>query len=245
MTDSGHDDGDPPVDGKSSSDRRFKKGQSGNPRGRPKKALPDPPKDRGDSSSRDLLIEEAARIISLTEHGVEVRMPVIQAVIRASGICALKGNAQAQKTFIYAVTAAELAVTNAKLAESAEKERAFLAAALQQLELEVDRKAWTDSGRDEMDMPVHPGDIELDWATMGVNLYVALTAGQLAARDTAIQARDEAQMNLCCSTPIHENGVDNELVRLWLEIDAKIYDKCNSLLPSRVRTQPCRRRARC
>jgi hypothetical protein len=74
--------------------RRFKKGQSGNPKGRPKSY------DIGLGNSRSinaLALKEGERPITVRE-GTEAReMPLIEATIRKQFATALQGNAYAQK----------------------------------------------------------------------------------------------------------------------------------------------------
>lgn len=70
---------------------RWRKGQSGNPRGRPKKAKPAPPSHL-DQPSRTSFETEAYRPITLTEGGKAVTMPVRQALDRSMFNHAIKGN---------------------------------------------------------------------------------------------------------------------------------------------------------
>ena len=80
--------------GKPPMEHRFKKGQSGNPRGRgaraaqPKIAIP-----RAVSS---IILEEAYRPVSVREGDQVIELPVITAVLRGLNLTALKGNRQAQ-----------------------------------------------------------------------------------------------------------------------------------------------------
>lgn len=87
---------------------RFKPGQSGNPKGRPRKnasTITLPKAGSGDSAGPLLEIEEAfldelARIISVNEAGQAVEMTAKVGLIRAAIVNALKGNAYAQKTML-------------------------------------------------------------------------------------------------------------------------------------------------
>lgn len=74
---------------------RFKKGQSGNPKGRPKTVDMD-----SDRSANSIALKEGERPISVRE-GTEIRdMPTINAVVRKQAGTALSGNAYAQKHVI-------------------------------------------------------------------------------------------------------------------------------------------------
>jgi hypothetical protein len=86
--------------------RRFRKGQSGNPAGRPKGS-----KNRGPTSGerlRSLMLDEAYRPIRTNVEGVEVTMPLAQAVVRSLAEAAAKGEARAQAMFFRLVNASEI-----------------------------------------------------------------------------------------------------------------------------------------
>jgi hypothetical protein len=85
--------GKPPVE------HRFKKGLSGNPLGRAKgKGDNKPPLRSSDRPTQNMLLDEAYRPVRLREGEDVIELPAIQAVFRAMGVAALKGNRFAQKT---------------------------------------------------------------------------------------------------------------------------------------------------
>ena len=91
----------PPVE------HRFRKGVSGNPRGRPRK-------DKGGAQRKakalfveDLLMTEALRPIQVRENDRIVEMPMIQAVIRGMGVAAVKGSHRAQMALTQMATATQ------------------------------------------------------------------------------------------------------------------------------------------
>ena len=90
--------GNPPVE------TRFKKGQSGNPNGRPKGSKNKPPSSQ---RAQDILLKEAYRYVEIQEKAGPVSMPMMQAVIRSLGLKAAKGNVGAQKLLYQAVTSVE------------------------------------------------------------------------------------------------------------------------------------------
>lgn len=89
--------GKPPTAG------QFAKGRSGNPRGRPakntgktnerKKAAPDP-------STRDRFLKATTRLVTIRENDRVVEIPLLDAVIRAEAVAALKGSPNAQRSII-------------------------------------------------------------------------------------------------------------------------------------------------
>jgi Family of unknown function (DUF5681) len=77
---------------------RFKPGQSGNPKGRPrgKKNKTDaPPHER----LKSIILEEAYRKIKVNDGPSQVTVPMAQAVMRSLAVTAAKGNTRAQKLF--------------------------------------------------------------------------------------------------------------------------------------------------
>src|SRR5688572_20735743 len=78
---------------------RFRKGQSGNPTGRP----------RGMSRGRtsDLALKEAFRLVSVREGDKVTKMPAMQAVLRSLVAFAAKGSGPAQRALIELVRVAE------------------------------------------------------------------------------------------------------------------------------------------
>jgi hypothetical protein len=78
---------------------RFRKGQSGNPGGRP----------RGMTAGRAtaLALKEAYRSVNVREGDKVITLPAIQAVLRSQVALAAKGNGAAQRAVIEAVQAIE------------------------------------------------------------------------------------------------------------------------------------------
>jgi hypothetical protein len=85
--------GKPPVH------KRFRKGQSGNPGGRP----------RGMTAGRAaaLALKEAYRLVNVREGDKVLTLPAIQAVLRSQVALAAKGNGPAQRALFEAVQAIE------------------------------------------------------------------------------------------------------------------------------------------
>lgn len=106
--------GRPPKSG------RFRKGRSGNPAGKPKGAR-NRPRPEGERL-RALMLAEAYRPVKRKVDGVEVTMPLAQAVLRSLAEAAAKGEARAQAIFFKMVSAGE--AEEAAMEEISEEARA-------------------------------------------------------------------------------------------------------------------------
>jgi hypothetical protein len=87
---------------------RFKPGQSGNPKGRPKGSknrakLPELHEER----LKTIILEEAYRSVSVNDARGPVTMPMAQAVVRSLAVNAAKGNQRAQRLFTQILAATE------------------------------------------------------------------------------------------------------------------------------------------
>jgi hypothetical protein len=91
--------------------RPWSKGQSGNPAGRPPRPrATGAPGDRligADERTRDMILAEAYRSVTVEEDGKRTTMPLNQAVLRAMGRSALNGNRLAQQRWTLIVREAE------------------------------------------------------------------------------------------------------------------------------------------
>lgn len=77
---------------------RFKKGQSGNPKGRPRKTAKESERPRfRDGYLGDVFEQEAFRTLQLNENGKPVKMSAMQAIIRSLLVEGVKGNRLAKK----------------------------------------------------------------------------------------------------------------------------------------------------
>ena len=114
--------------------RRFVKGVSGNPNGRPKRVtgakgdrLPG-----ADEPTRRVILAEAYRMVTVKEGDTDVTMPAHEAVFRAMTAQALKGNQMAQRRWTAMVREAEaeqkrdqIAIYNVMEAESLKYELSY------------------------------------------------------------------------------------------------------------------------
>lgn len=84
--------------GKPPSDSRFKPGQSGNPKGRPRGAKNKRPA-LNEERLKGIILDEAYRDITVRDGERNVTVPMARAIIRALAVNAAKGNHRAQQMF--------------------------------------------------------------------------------------------------------------------------------------------------
>jgi Family of unknown function (DUF5681) len=80
---------------------RFKKGQSGNPTGRRRYT--------DSQRGKQLLLEEANRLVTIREGEKKLRIPAVQAALRSLFFAAMKGNTSAQRMVLNALGEIETA----------------------------------------------------------------------------------------------------------------------------------------
>ena len=89
---------------------QFKKGQSGNPRGRPKKKRKQRSVLASDVLMADRIVSASRRPVTVRENGEVEEIPTVDAVIRSLGVSALKGHHRAQVAYANLVKSAEDAI---------------------------------------------------------------------------------------------------------------------------------------
>ncbi|MEM9086343.1 MAG: DUF5681 domain-containing protein [Pseudomonadota bacterium] len=80
--------------------RQFKKGQSGNPAGRPLGAKNKKPSKRLVNELSNMILSEADRLVPITEHGERAEIPLAQLILRKMAADAAKGSDRARKEFL-------------------------------------------------------------------------------------------------------------------------------------------------
>ncbi len=211
--------------GKPPLDRRFVKGRSGNPKGRPRKPRP---AGADDLSFTELILAGSKRSLTLTERGEPVTLAAAKAVHQSLLGTAGKGNAHAQLGFL------KLAL-DAESRQQKARSEALCEAYRLKLRFEEARDHWVATGRAEMDMEVHPSDIEINGLTGEVKYFIALTDEERAAREMMLEHLEEGHAVLArAEGAIAETG-DDVLLELGRDLALIKIHFANELLPSRLR----------
>jgi len=163
--------GKPPVEW------QFRKGQSGNPRGRPKGARNKKPS-LDSERLLDIVQEEARRTIQVRDGGQLVDMSMAQAVVRTLAVNAAKGNTRAQKLFTEMLKAAE------QLQREQREEFVEIAIAYKLNAENVIRECEARGCRPPEIYP-HPRDILIDFETGDVLIVGPMCAEEVPAWDKA------------------------------------------------------------
>lgn len=213
---------------------RFQKGKSGNPTGRPKRAKAGKVDTGfGKNAVEEFLKIEAYRPVTIREGENVIELPAIQAVFRAMGVSAMKGNRFAQRTM-------------AELVGNMEAEHYRLR--MQHFGHAVEYKhGWTqaidaarEAGRDEPQPIPHPDDILLDPNTCEVRILGPKTQEQRATYEQQIARRSEAQREVSYYAEQYRRARDPKRKARWLEewhYEQKIFDIINDLIGPRYRTK--------
>ena len=170
-------------------EHRFQKGKSGNPNGRPTGAKSKPKQvdtRYGMRPTEEYLRLEAYRPIVIREGEKVIELPAIQAVFRAMGVSAMKGNRFAQRTMAEIVTRMEQQDHQSRL-ELFGKSLDYKVA----WDNEIARcKA---AGLPEPTPVPHPDDVILFPNDGGVQIAGPQTKEQKQRLDAALERRTEAQ----------------------------------------------------
>jgi Family of unknown function (DUF5681) len=168
---------------------RFKPGQSGNPKGRPKdrKNKPEVPKhDR----LKAIILEEAYRSIKVNDGPAQVTVPMAQAVMRSLAVSAAKGNTRAQKLF------AELLVETESSNKQAEDEwLETMIVYKSNWEAELERRKLHGIAALSDPLP-HPDDIIVDYRRNTVSIQGPMDKRELADLDLWLERKNDNEAEL-------------------------------------------------
>jgi Family of unknown function (DUF5681) len=225
--------GKPPVE------HRFKKGQTGNPLGRPRKA-------RQASATRaqrtllgsheptnQLILEEAYRLVKVRDGDTVREMPVNQAVLRAMLQNALKGNRIAQRDFTMLLRTIEAEQKALQLEYFKE-----LASYKWDAEKELERCARL--GIEPPVMVPHPADITLDFNTVAAYVDGPFSPEDKAQFDKLVERRDVAVAEVAAAAQNYKRTRSGRYKEIWMSEwlhEQRLFDIINDRLPERYRVR--------
>jgi hypothetical protein len=176
-------------------------------------------------------MDEAYRVVALCEGDQVIKLPAIQAVFRAMGVSAMKGNRFAQRTFAELVQQVE----NSDCEYRAEYLKTMM-------EYKCDgERAIEDAkfrGITPPDPIPHPDDIIIDFASSSATINGPLTKEDKAAWDRMLNHRDNLQLSISDAASAYARARVPTRKAEWLDEwkrEQRLYDKLNDNLPKRYR----------
>jgi len=166
---------------------QFRPGQSGNPRGRPRKKESPPERLPELFPTREAVRLEARRLIAIKDAAGRHEVTGIEAVVRAQYVKAMQGSVFAQREIL-----------NRQLAEDErryqERKANFNFWHDYQTDARSRMEAARRAGKIEPDPLPHPDDIDLDWETLGVRFRGPVDEQALADTNCVLELRRLALM---------------------------------------------------
>lgn len=222
--------------GRPPTEHRFRKGKSGNPAGRPRRTKPKPREVNtgfGMKAAEQFLRIEAYRPVMVREGEQVIELPAIQAVFRAMGVSAMKGNRFVQKT---------LADMVAKMEAEHHASRLELFGTMHEYKHQWDREIerCRKLGLPEPQPIPHPDDIMLDPDTGAVQILGPQTKEKKQQLDQALARRAEAQEELNYAAARYRRSRSPERKAQWLEqwhFEQRIFDIINDAIWPRYKAK--------
>lgn len=211
--------------GKPPEETRFKPGQSGNPRGRPRGAKNKKPA-LNEERLKTIILEEAYRTIKVNDGPNQVTIPMAQAVVRSLAHNAVKGNTRAQRLFAEMLASTEAA--NAKVMQEL-----FESAVEYKQNWNAELKRREQLGIDAPPPIPHPDHVVINVRNGTVNFKGPMTEEEKQTWDMMIQKRNE------CYEDIEEYqkdiaASDSEEYKVFLEDEIRHTQRIIEIIESKI-----------
>lgn len=209
---------------------QFPPGRSGNPKGRPPRALGKHQQlvEAMDQPTRDMFMEEMHRSITVTSDGKKITMPAIQMITRAMVKSAAEGGQQAQRSAImfqleFERQAAAINAEYVTLMRQYKEDGGLLFARIRS------------RGLPEPDLLPHPDDIYIDEQRQRVEIRGPSTPEQKAGFDKILAERDSYQRGVTGLSAEATSKPRDWTPPVLTALAQEKFDLINNLLPERYR----------